>query len=103
MCKELHTRFNDQAETIGNLDEKIKSQAGKLDSLLVSMASITKNVATDQDIKNMAANNNVLMEQVNTLCATIENIERMNNIPNPHSSTKLTKKTAKGSTKARPN
>eukprot|EP00957_Ditylum_brightwellii_P106367 8114681-Ditylum_brightwellii.AAC.1 len=55
MYKELDARFNDQAEKIGNLDEKIESQAGKLDSLLVSMTSITKNVATDQNIKSMLA------------------------------------------------
>eukprot|EP00957_Ditylum_brightwellii_P191007 14543884-Ditylum_brightwellii.AAC.1 len=55
------------------------TQDGKLDSLLVSMVSITKNLITEKDINSLAANNNALMMQVNTLCTQIENIEQTTN------------------------
>eukprot|EP00957_Ditylum_brightwellii_P157932 12021422-Ditylum_brightwellii.AAC.1 len=46
-----------------NWKEAISKELGKLNSWLLSMSSITKNMAANQDIKNMARNkNNVIME-----------------------------------------
>eukprot|EP00957_Ditylum_brightwellii_P201672 15326696-Ditylum_brightwellii.AAC.2 len=102
MSKELDVWFQDQAEKIEHVDEALQSQNTKLDNLVVGMDAITKNVATAQGIQGMAASNNALVIQQNTICARIKNIERKNNISGPPSSPDITNTTTNGAAKTRP-
>eukprot|EP00957_Ditylum_brightwellii_P014200 1069586-Ditylum_brightwellii.AAC.1 len=101
MSKELDPKFKEQTEKIHNLEEKMTAQDGKLDSLLVSMVLITKNVITEKDINSLAANNNALMMQENTLCTQIESIEQTTNTLGSPKSTNLFKTVGKYPIKTR--
>eukprot|EP00957_Ditylum_brightwellii_P047296 3593219-Ditylum_brightwellii.AAC.1 len=63
ISKELYAWFQDQSRKIEHVEETLQSQNTKLDSLVVGMDAIMKNVATAQDIQRMAASNNALVMQ----------------------------------------
>eukprot|EP00957_Ditylum_brightwellii_P132215 10081570-Ditylum_brightwellii.AAC.1 len=75
ISQELDSKFKDQMGKIKTLDEKMAVQDSKLDSLLKSMASMKKSVSTENEIKSLAASNNILTSQLNMLYVWMENIE----------------------------